>query len=1091
MEPPSLTRPFMEAKLSKLWSPAAPCPSLGTASFTDTVTPSTEHSSTRLHVSSSIPISSHHLSHSSVKNTNPLDRSSTGQSISNADWANIFAAPLDPSVLGALPANGILNQASPGHYPHHSFHINSSSRDLPVFMPLGTHRSWSQSPATHVALHAETTLSHPTTAPPSRPYINTGKVARVGDTRSMHGRQSRNILTNSTASVHEQGTSTRNTRTFGTSSLSRTVFDSNSFEQSPAFPYSGEHSNIGLPPSLWMSPVSSPNSTSCGVLNVASMPALPDTSSRRSNIVQSPISPVSASVDSKSTLFTDIFSDELFPPHSASLSPSATTPFTSPRVAGSPVLQSADLDADPNKLAKEDPLATQVWRMYARTKAGLPHAQRMENITWRMMALTLKKRKDDEGSRLSEKDDTPQKLDSQSDSQPEQNEESNERGRRIDKGKARVRVVGFEGTSEDGIEEPDVVPMDWRAFSRSRSRISMDWRPASRSRSRLPNSVISFEHPSIYGYDYRFSHMDPTLNDATDASKANQSLEKNVNGKSSGSSHGIPIPGGMFSSTARRSPSSSAKEFHSDFAGIHEDAGALSFDSNGELRHTHTINLSHPLSTFSSPTFGPSSLPSTGLHGLHRTYGSQTHEPRTFPRHVRKTSFDHTVSKDGILQGVSGRHQVNGKPLSPDSLLGQKRRAEAPHRDSMLRADPSNVPTIVHQEQDMFERNSPFPTSTFDFTFPPCENLLSISSSSFDPSGQAGLSRRDGTESDNPQVYNPARSPVSGSIFSTVGSPIVASEGLSPAAAAASAVIAEGYAQINTTNLGGTDDSLLDYHLMNLAYPGLDSSNVNRNTYTHVDPQILSVQQGESATSFNNFHSSPSSDGWANGFSSSTGASPEPNNAASSASTPPSVEVMNDVRSVGGLAAGQTSQHQRKYISLKQGPQDSHEILNPSLHGEEGRSIAPRTADFGGKDGTQGISSKGSVEDGEQTPTLCTNCQTTNTPLWRRNPEGQPLCNACGLFYKLHGVVRPLSLKTDIIKKRNRASNSVGGNARKNVSTLPKIASSTSRPRSQSGSLLSGVGRGMTSNLRSDGPTLAMKRQRRTSHGMQIPEPDT
>jgi GATA-binding protein len=42
--------------------------------------------------------------------------------------------------------------------------------------------------------------------------------------------------------------------------------------------------------------------------------------------------------------------------------------------------------------------------------------------------------------------------------------------------------------------------------------------------------------------------------------------------------------------------------------------------------------------------------------------------------------------------------------------------------------------------------------------------------------------------------------------------------------------------------------------------------------------------------------------------------------------------------------------------------------------------------------------------------------------LWRRNPEGHPLCNACGLFLKLHGVVRPLSLKTDVIKKRNRGS---------------------------------------------------------------------
>lgn len=63
-------------------------------------------------------------------------------------------------------------------------------------------------------------------------------------------------------------------------------------------------------------------------------------------------------------------------------------------------------------------------------------------------------------------------------------------------------------------------------------------------------------------------------------------------------------------------------------------------------------------------------------------------------------------------------------------------------------------------------------------------------------------------------------------------------------------------------------------------------------------------------------------------------------------------------------------------------------------------------------------------------PTTCTNCFTQTTPLWRRNPEGQPLCNACGLFLKLHGVVRPLSLKTDVIKKRNRGSGTnlpVGG----------------------------------------------------------------
>jgi uncharacterized protein (DUF983 family) len=36
--------------------------------------------------------------------------------------------------------------------------------------------------------------------------------------------------------------------------------------------------------------------------------------------------------------------------------------------------------------------------------------------------------------------------------------------------------------------------------------------------------------------------------------------------------------------------------------------------------------------------------------------------------------------------------------------------------------------------------------------------------------------------------------------------------------------------------------------------------------------------------------------------------------------------------------------------------------------------------------------------------TECSNCHTTQTTLWRRNGTGEPVCNACGLYYKLHGV---------------------------------------------------------------------------------------
>ncbi|VDK44881.1 unnamed protein product [Anisakis simplex] len=50
----------------------------------------------------------------------------------------------------------------------------------------------------------------------------------------------------------------------------------------------------------------------------------------------------------------------------------------------------------------------------------------------------------------------------------------------------------------------------------------------------------------------------------------------------------------------------------------------------------------------------------------------------------------------------------------------------------------------------------------------------------------------------------------------------------------------------------------------------------------------------------------------------------------------------------------------------------------------------------------------------------CVNCKTNNTTLWRRNAHGQPVCNACGLYHKLHNISRPISMKKDGIQTRNR-----------------------------------------------------------------------
>jgi hypothetical protein len=53
--------------------------------------------------------------------------------------------------------------------------------------------------------------------------------------------------------------------------------------------------------------------------------------------------------------------------------------------AGSPGAES------PEQMQKNDPLGTQIWKLYSRAKTQLPNAERMENLTWRMMAMNMRR----------------------------------------------------------------------------------------------------------------------------------------------------------------------------------------------------------------------------------------------------------------------------------------------------------------------------------------------------------------------------------------------------------------------------------------------------------------------------------------------------------------------------------------------------------------------------------------------------------------------------------------------------------------------------------------------------------------------------
>ncbi|EMD34953.1 hypothetical protein CERSUDRAFT_116480 [Gelatoporia subvermispora B] len=78
----------------------------------------------------------------------------------------------------------------------------------------------------------------------------------------------------------------------------------------------------------------------------------------------------------------------------------------------------------------------------------------------------------------------------------------------------------------------------------------------------------------------------------------------------------------------------------------------------------------------------------------------------------------------------------------------------------------------------------------------------------------------------------------------------------------------------------------------------------------------------------------------------------------------------------------------------------------------------------------------------------CYNCHTTATPLWRKDDEGKTVCNACGLYYKLHGSARPISMKSDVIRKRARHDARRVGPG---VSETPSASPGASRRASPSG----------------------------------------
>src|SRR5687767_6465913 len=82
------------------------------------------------------------------------------------------------------------------------------------------------------------------------------------------------------------------------------------------------------------------------------------------------------------------------------------------------------------------------------------------------------------------------------------------------------------------------------------------------------------------------------------------------------------------------------------------------------------------------------------------------------------------------------------------------------------------------------------------------------------------------------------------------------------------------------------------------------------------------------------------------------------------------------------------------------------EVVSGSV--KDNKFTRPRSCSAGG-----GKQSKKN-DQAQKTRKTCANCRTSSTPSWRRCPDGKDLlCNACGLYMKLHHKPRPFFVLDD------------------------------------------------------------------------------
>ncbi|EPQ26383.1 uncharacterized protein PFL1_06031 [Pseudozyma flocculosa PF-1] len=537
-------------------------------------------------------------------------------------------------------------------------------------------------------------------------------------------------------------------------------------------------------------------------------------------------------------------------------------------------------------------------------------------------------------------------------------------------------------------------------------------------------------------------------------------------------------------STARRAQMQSAfkSAAHADlFGGAWQDDGAEA--ELGGKKSSYEMASIGAANAFGAPFSNLDSIPGIGDFVGHAA--NQHPEYGFLPRLVRKTSFDHKVRERSQSRGPRREGRGAGGIDAFNNRKRPFRDEPSPARpqmhipttiDQRIAAGLSrNLPSFASQGGASFLHA--VPSTTFDFSFPTSSSASASFSAAAAGSGKAAGSQQQQQQQQQQQIHGAASDfdNLLEALTSQANSPLQSpgtylSSGQASASPQAALTIppatpavefrsdqqrpqdphqhrqAQQQQQQAGNGVGGQSDLEA---IMNMFYSSDAGLPQQQPSFTHVNPNqvFAGAATGPDAMAASLGGLTASGDDNSSWAYSPTSSAP------SAAPTPPGVQHASyqssplasngsqrresplDQPGPAAIAPRLNVQQLQKKATLNDskgkqgpsappsgppkasGPKGKSDEVGLSMVSSGARPSKPAAAGSAGKD----LPSSASMATADP-PTVCSNCQTTKTPLWRRDPEGLPLCNACGLFLKLHGVVRPLSLKKDVIKKRNRAN---------------------------------------------------------------------